>query len=224
MEIKNIKKGDFIELDYTGKIKDGNVVFDTTEKKVAEENKLQQQNAEYKPIIICVGEGHLIKGLDINIEGKALGKYTFEIEAENAFGKKSGDLLKLVPMKVFRQQQINPYPGLEINLDNMFGIVRSVSGGRIIVDFNHPLSSRDLIYDVNIKKVVTEEKEKVESLVKLSGAHYDSVAVANGKALVILEHEVPVDAQNAFKEDLKRLTNTKEVTFTVKKAKKEDTK
>ena len=59
-----IKKGDFVELDYTAKVKEGNFVFDTTSAAVAKETSSFNPKFKYQPIIICVGEQQLIKGLD----------------------------------------------------------------------------------------------------------------------------------------------------------------
>ena len=40
------------------------------------------------PVVICIGQNHVVKGLDQAIEGKEPGKHTIELSAENAFGKK----------------------------------------------------------------------------------------------------------------------------------------
>ena len=49
-------------------------------------------------------------------------------------------------------QTLNPIPSLPVNIDNLNGIIRTVSGGRVIVDFNHPLSGRVLSYNVKVNK------------------------------------------------------------------------
>ncbi|MFS6939009.1 hypothetical protein ACDX33_11095, partial [Neisseria animaloris] len=74
--------------------------------------------------------------------------------AEEAFGKRQVNLIKLVPTNIFTKQNMTPVPGLHVNLDGIYGVIRSVSGGRTIVDFNHPLSSHDLVYEVDIKRIV----------------------------------------------------------------------
>src|SRR3989344_5633353 len=160
-----IKKGDFIEMDFVGKIKDTNEIFDLTKESVAKEKKLYNPRFSYKPVIICVGDGDLIKGLDEKIVGKDKGKFTIEIKSEEGFGKKDTNLLKLVPIKIFIKENLKPFPGLNVNINGLIGTVRSVSGGRVIVDFNHPLSGRDLVFEIEIKKVLKEEKEKIESIV-----------------------------------------------------------
>ena len=48
----------------------------------------------------------------------------------------------------------------------MMGIVRAVSGGRIIIDFNHPLAGRNLVYDITINRIITNDKEKIQAIIK----------------------------------------------------------
>ncbi len=158
-----IKNNDFIELNLTARIKDNNKIFDTTIKKIAEENHFHN-NHDYKPIIICVGKNDVIKGLDEQLIGKELKKYTLEIPAEKAFGKKRHDLIKLVPTSLFTKQNIKPVPGLQVNLNNIIGTIKSVSGGRTIVDFNHPLAGKDVTEEVELLRIVKDLKEKAESV------------------------------------------------------------
>jgi len=151
-----IKKHDYIEIEYTGKVKDTGLVFDTTVESVAKAHDLFKEKITYKPIIVCIGKQHLLKGLDEQIIGKEPGSYTIEVKDVDAFGKKDPNLLKLIPLKVFAKENIRPFVGLDLNIDGQYGIVRSVNAGRIIVDFNHPLSSRDLTYEIEIKRLVTD--------------------------------------------------------------------
>jgi len=140
-----IKQKDFIEIDYTGKVKEDNVIFDTTDEKAAKENDIHNEEMTYGPVIICVGEKHVIKGLDDWIAGKEIGEYDVDLKPEDAFGKKDAKLLKLIPTNVFLKQQISPMPGLQVNMDGVVGTIRSVSGGRIFVDFNHPLDRKSVV-------------------------------------------------------------------------------
>jgi len=211
LESTKIKKGDFIELDYTGKIKDGAVVFDTTIEKIAKDNNLDQKNAVYKPITVCIGEGHLIKGLDEGLVGKSVGKHEFDVEPDNGFGRKKAELLKLVPMKIFRQQNITPFSGLEVNVDGMFGIIRTASGGRVIVDFNHPLSSRDLVYDVDVKKIIIDLKEQVEVVLELGGIAFELVSVTGTKAVIKTKQDLSAEIKNNIQKEVIRLTKVKDL-------------
>src|SRR3989344_5225405 len=84
-----IKKGDFIELDYTARIKLNNQIFDLTSEDVAKKNNIFNPKSKYKPLIICVGDLDVIPGLDESLVGKETGKeYKIEVGFDKAFGKK----------------------------------------------------------------------------------------------------------------------------------------
>ena len=148
-----IKQNDFIELDYIGRIKEGNHIFDITNKEEAKKNKIFNEKAEYGPVKVVIGEKQLVKGLEDFLIGKEVGKYTVELTSEKAFGKKNPKLMKIIPTNVFIQQNIKPFPGLQLNLDGLIGTVRSVSGGRVIMDFNHPLAGKDLTFKIKVVKI-----------------------------------------------------------------------
>ena len=162
-----LKKGDFIEIDYVGKIREEDKIFDLTDEKLARENKIYNEDHKYKPVIICLGYNDIIPGLDEELINKELGKYKIEIKSEKAFGKKTYELIKLVPNSVFNNENIKPFSGLQVNIEGLIGIIRSVSGGRSLVDFNHPLSGKNLVYDVDIKRIVVDLNEKLSSLLEL---------------------------------------------------------
>jgi len=217
-----IKKHDFVEINYTGKLKDDKVVFDTTNDQVAKDNNIHNPKYKYGPIIVCIGEKQLVKGLDDMIIGKEPGKFTVEISAENGFGKKSPELLKLIPAKLFKKDDVKPFVGLEVNVDGSLGIVRSVSGGRVIVDFNHPLSSRDLVYDVDIKRIVTDPVEKTKAMLELMKIPFDSINIIDDKAEIIIKFALPEEAVKPIQEKLSEMIGLKELVFkTEKNTKKE---
>jgi len=217
-----IKKGDFVELDYTGRIKDDKVVFDTTLEQTAKDNNIHNPGFRYKPVIICVGEKHVVKGLDDALIGKKPGKYTIEVKAENAFGRKTAELLKLIPMRLFEKDNIKPFVGLEVNVDGTLGVVRSVSGGRVIVDFNHPLASRDLVYDVEIKRIITDPLEKIKALLELLGIPFKDIDVIDDKAIITTQRRMVEGAAKGVEEHIKRLIGLKSVEFrTEEEVKKE---
>ena len=213
-----IKKYDFVEIEYTGRIKEGNIVFDTTEEKVAKENDLHNKNADYSPLVICVGENMLLKALEEHMIGKETGEeYKFEINAENAFGKKDAKLIQLIPISKFRQQNIQPVPGLQLNIDDIFGVVKTASGGRVLVDFNHPLAGKDLVYNVKINRVVEDKKEKTASLLKAHlGIKEAEIEVKNDSINITLKKQIPNTVQEEFKKMVFRtIPEIKSVVFTI---------
>ena len=155
-----LQKNDFVELEYIGKVKDGNI-FDTN---IKEEAKKIQLEIETRPLIICLGQNFILQAIDEFLIGKEIGKYTLELSPEKAFGLRNTKLIKTMPIKIFLEKQVYPQPGMMFEFDNVIGRISAVSGGRVIVDFNHPLSNKTVVYELNIKKLITDEKEKVEAL------------------------------------------------------------
>lgn len=204
-----MKKGDFVELEYTGKVKDMNIVFDTTSEKEAKENNIHDARASYGPIIICIGQKHVIKGLDEELEGKEPEKkYHIELSPEKGFGKKNAKLIQLVATSKFIKQKINPMPGLQVNIDDMMGMIRTVSGGRTLVDFNHPLAGKELIYDFKINKIVKDDEEKLKALLKLQFNLKDAkVAIKEGNAAISLniKQNLPKPVEEKLAEHIKEL-------------------
>jgi FKBP-type peptidyl-prolyl cis-trans isomerase 2 len=158
-----IKKNDFIEIEFTGKIKDTEQIFDTTIKEDAEKANLKIK--DIRPFTMSVGNKMLPGGFDQDLEGKEIGqKYTLELTPKQAFGKRDQKLVKMVPTKLFHEQKINPVRGLQLNLDGQVVKVLSNSGGRTLVDFNNPLAGKDIIYEYKILKVVTDDNEKINAM------------------------------------------------------------
>ena len=215
-----VKKHDFVEIGYTGRIKEDNSIFDTTEEKVAKDNGVHDKHADYSPIVVCVGENNILKALEEQMIGKETGKdYKFEISHDNAYGRKDGKLIQLIPTSKFRQQNIQPVPGLQLNIDGVFGVVKTVSGGRCLVDFNHPLAGKDLVYDVRINRIVEDEKDKINSLLKTHFQIKDAeIELKDGSAAIKLNHDVPKEAQEEFKKIVERVIPAiKNINFTIVK-------
>ena len=210
--MEKLKDGDFVEIDFTGKILDEGKVFDTTLEEVAKKNDIHEGSIKYGPVRICLGEKHLIAGLDKNLVGKEPGKtYVFSVKPEEAFGNKNPKMLRLIATSKFHAQKINPVPGLQVNMDGVLGTIKVVSGGRTIVDFNHPLAGKELEYEVNVNKVITDAAEKVEALAKL--VHLDVRAETEGDK-AILKGEVPKEKQEMMTETIKKtVREIKSVSF-----------
>lgn len=218
--MSKIKKHDFVEIEYTGKVADGDIVFDTTDEELAKKNNMYQEGARYGPITICIGEQQILKGLDSKLEGKEPGKYTLKLTPEGGFGKKSAKLLKLVPLTIFKKQNVRPVQGLQVNIDGIVGTIRNVAGGRIIVDFNHPLASRDLIYEVKVNRILLKPEEKISSLIELLLNQKPKVEVKEGNAEVTLADELPAELIKELEKKIIELVKVKKVT--IKKPKTED--
>ena len=169
-----LQKKDFIEMEFTGRIKDTGDIFDSNVKEELDKLHVSQGHSndhvhETKPLIYCLGEGMFLEGVDNFLIGKEIGKYVIGLSSENAFGKRRRESVKMIPIKVFFQHKINPVQGAMLNFDGKMGKVLSVSGGRVLIDFNHPLAGKDVIYelqesDKQLKIFVGIFKEKFKEI------------------------------------------------------------
>ncbi|MBU0959590.1 MAG: peptidylprolyl isomerase, partial [Nanoarchaeota archaeon] len=153
------KAKDFIEIEFTGKTEEG-MIFDSN---IKEDLKKTDIKAEAKPFIFCLGAGMFLKGAEEFLIGKEKGEYTIELTPDKAFGKRNPSLIQTMPMKIFKENKLNPFPGAVFNFDNRMGRVLTVSGGRVMTDFNNPLAGKNVIYKINVLRKVEDIKEKVDA-------------------------------------------------------------
>ncbi len=173
MMMVKVQRGDVIRIHYTGKVKETGEVFDTTYEEVAKEAGIYKEKGVYGPVPVAVGAGHVIKGLDEQLEGLEVGKrYEIVVPPEKGFGKRDPKLVKTFTLGQFKRRGIVPFPGMPITLEGeggrkIKGRVLTVSGGRVRVDFNNPYAGRYLLYEVEIVEKVDDPIEKVKALVEL---------------------------------------------------------
>ncbi|NYB51566.1 MAG: peptidylprolyl isomerase [Methanobacteriaceae archaeon] len=180
-----VKNGDFIKLEYTGKIIETGDIFDTTNEELAEEKGIHSDKKTYGPISVIVGGGHLLKGMENALVDMEAGEEkTIELPPEEAFGARDPKLMQLVPMSEFKKQGIKPQVGMAITSQGNTGIVRSVSGGRVRLDFNHELAGKNLEYQIKVVEIIEDDTEKVKSLIDL---HYPNPNLDSEK------HKIEID-------------------------------
>ncbi|MBR0270670.1 MAG: peptidylprolyl isomerase [Methanobrevibacter sp.] len=183
-----IKDGDFVRVNFTGKIKENDEVFDTTYDEIAQEAEIFDENKTYKPIPIVVGGNHLLPAIEEEIVGLEAGeRKTVEVESDDAFGPRDPKAIQLIPMKEFKKQGMTPYPGMRISAEGGEGRILTVNGGRVKVDFNHPLAGKDLIYDVEVTEIIEDNEEKIKSMIEL---HYANPNVDLEKTEISIEDGV----------------------------------
>ena len=153
-----IKDGDFVRVNFTGKIKETDDVFDTTYDEIAQEAEIFDENKTYKPIPIVVGGNHLLPAIEKEIVGLDAGdRKTVEVDSENGFGPRDPKAIQLIPMKEFKKQGMTPYPGMR---------------------------GKDLVYDVEVTEIIDDPEEKIKSMIEL---HYSNPNVDLDKTEISIE-------------------------------------
>ncbi len=203
-----LKKNDFVEVDFIGKIVATGQVFDST---------IEQK----KPVVTCIGSGMLLPAVDISLEGKTVGQeYELELKPEDAFGQRNPKLMQLVPLMVFKEKGVYPTPGLQVNIDGVLATIRSVSSGRVTIDFNHPLAGKALKFWVKINKQITDVKEKLNAMLK---EWEPEISVGEKEIDIKISKKLPEKAGEIKSVQLKKWIpeiKDKEIKFISKKAEK----
>jgi len=161
------KKNDFIEIEFTAKTSDDGKIFDSNKKENLEKINPEIKPEKAKPLIMALGQNMFLNGVEnyiLNNNIKEKEELKIELPAEKAFGKRQTELIQRFPLKIFRENQINPLQGYLFNFDGRIGKVLTASGGRVIVDFNNPIAGRDVIYEIKILRKVENLNEKVKAL------------------------------------------------------------
>lgn len=161
-----MKSGDFVYIEYTAKVGDSGEVFDTTKEDIAKKEGIFNEKIKYGPLPIIIDAGFTIAGLNDAIKEMNVGeKKRVSIPPEKAFGKRSEELVKLLPESRFKEQDIDVVPGSYVMVNNLRGRIISIDGGRVKVDFNHPLADKTLEYEIEIVRKIEGREEKVKAIV-----------------------------------------------------------
>lgn len=162
----SVEKGDFILIDYVTTIKETGEVFDTTSEDKAKESGILKENAVYEPMLVVVGEGWVLKELDDSLLGLELNTPAIiEIPPEKGFGPRDPSKIRRVPIRRFRGQDVNLFPGAQIEVEGSMAVVRSVGSGRVQLDFNPPLAGKTLVYDLTVLSKIEETEGKIKALI-----------------------------------------------------------
>ncbi len=214
---------DFIEIEYVGKVALTGEVFDVTSADYAKEAGEFNEKAKYEPALVVMGANMTIKGVEKQLETMNVGEEReFNVMPDEAFGKRLPELVKIMSMKDFIKQKINPVPGIFVTIDGRQAKIQSISGGRVRVDFNHPLAGRELIYKMKVVRQITYPAEKVQKYLAHFGME-TKCAFSDGKLNVKTDEKLKSLIEKMFSEKIKKLVpEIREIAFEAEKGKPEN--
>ena len=161
-----LQEGDFIKLDYTARTVEDDRLVDTTDPEVAEEEGVDEDDQEFAPRTIVLGEGHIFPSVEDDIIGKEVDDAgSVVVEASEAFGEYDDDQVRTISKDKIPED--DRYPGAQVQIEGEEGFVETIIGGRARVDFNHPLAGDDVEYDYEIVGEVEDREEKAQGLIDM---------------------------------------------------------
>ncbi|MGK0248105.1 MAG: FKBP-type peptidyl-prolyl cis-trans isomerase SlpA [Oleispira sp.] len=111
-----------------------------------------------KPAEFVLGDGNLLPGFEEFLIGLTVGDHkTFNVPAEKAFGQTNPQNIQEMKRSVFAVD-MPLSPGLVVSFADaakaeLPGVIKSIEGDYVMVDFNHPLAGKDLEFEVQILAV-----------------------------------------------------------------------
>ena len=142
--MQTAKKGDKVKVHYHGKLTDG-TTFDSSEGR--------------SPLEFEIGSGQVIPGFDEGVTGLQVGeKRTVNIPADQAYGPVSEEQIVEFPRSQF-PPEMTPEVGMPLQMSNDQGqtfqvVIKEVKDDVVVLDANHPLAGKDLIFDIELVDIV----------------------------------------------------------------------
>lgn len=137
------KKGDTVKVHYTGKLEDG-TVFDSS--------------VERDPLEFKLGNGNMIAGFENAVLGMEKGdSKSARIPYQEAYGERREDMKVEVP-KTQVPEDLKPEVGQQLSIKQQDGtavpvVVTDIDHEKIVLDANHPLAGKDLIFDIELVEI-----------------------------------------------------------------------
>lgn len=189
------KEGEFVEIEYSSWTAADSKMIDTTDEKAAEKNGIKVEGRKYGPVLVIVGQKTVVKGLDDAIMGMELNQpKKITLKPAQAFGERNPDIVRIMPVSEFKKRDINPYPGMRVNIDNITATVKSVNSGRVVVDANHPFAGMDIEYEVKIVKKLDQQADRITALGRTYEVQPSSVKVEGKTVQLAYNDAVKKDA------------------------------
>jgi peptidylprolyl isomerase len=138
------EKGNTVRVHYTGKLDDG-MVFDSS--------------VGGYPLEFTVGSGHVIKGFDEAVTGMPIGESkTVKIPSAEAYGPYREDMVIIVKRNQL-PSNIELKEGLHLQMTQPNGMilnamVTELSEDSVTLDANHPLSGKDLNFEIELVEIL----------------------------------------------------------------------
>ena len=134
------KRGDNVQVHYTGKLTDG-TVFDSSEGR--------------EPLEFALGSGQVIQGFDEAVVGMRVGeKKEVLIPVDKAYGEKNNEMVIQAPIEQV-PPDLNPEVGMQLEMGGVNGellrvVVVEITDTHITLDANPPLAGEELNFSIEL--------------------------------------------------------------------------
>lgn len=140
--MKTVDVNSTVSVNYTGKLEDG-TVFDSS------------LNEGREPLSATLGQGSLIPGFEKGLLGMSVGETkTVNIPCVDAYGELNEQLVAEVPKdRVPENVEVGQMLQSMTQQGPMNVTVKEIKDDVVVLDANHPLAGKDLIFDLEIVSI-----------------------------------------------------------------------
>ncbi len=162
-----VEEGSLIYVDYVARVKDDGTIFDLTIEEVAKQEGLYKEDDRYEPILVSVGSNWLLETIEEELVGMMTGDTkTIDVPPEKGAGNRDESLVKMIARAKLEKQGVRIIKGERIEFGKERGVITAVLPRKVRVDFNPPLAGKTLVFDVTVKGIVEDPKEKILAVLK----------------------------------------------------------
>jgi len=156
---------DFVLIEYSVRVKETGNLLDTTSEELAKKENIYDPEKLYGPTLLVIGRGWINPFVEAEIRGMSVGEEkTIEVPPEKAYGTRDPSKVRVFRLSDFKRRGIDVRVGEVIDFGGVQGIVKSISGGRVVVDFNHPLAGKTLLYTIRVVAKLEDLTDKIKAL------------------------------------------------------------
>ena len=180
--------GDIITISFIERC-DGKVV-NTNIEDIARDNDIYDEEYDYGPTAINVGNDDFPDGLHDELVGKEVGaKGTVIIPPEKAYGERSSEYVRSMNKKEFDEV---PSIG-EVVPDSEYGdgIVVNKIGSQIIIDYNHKFAGKEIEYEYEIHEIIIDPAEQFFRMLDQLLTHSYEAAFEEDEGNGIISLKIP---------------------------------
>ncbi|NPV77898.1 MAG: peptidylprolyl isomerase [Anaerolineae bacterium] len=119
------------------------------------------------PIHFIQGLGNIIPGLENELYDMTVGdEKSLDIKAEDAYGEIDEEAIIDIPRSEFPADLVLK-PGAEIEIESQEGeryaaIILEATDEKVVLDFNHPLAGKNLVFEIKIVGLRNATEEELE--------------------------------------------------------------
>lgn len=140
-ENKMIKQGSKVKFDYT----------------LTVDGKVEDTSKGRGPLAYEHGAGHIIIGLEEELLGMKVGdKKTVTVSPEKGYGLVQEEAIRRVPKEAIggaTNLKVGDMVGASNAGHTFRAVVKEITDKEVVLDFNHPLAGKTLVFDVEIKEI-----------------------------------------------------------------------